>query len=487
MPSRAFLRGRETTGQLQVCVVDDDATNLRLIEHFCAARADLDLVLLEDGRAALKRIEQGDVDLLITDLQMPGVAGGELLDRVKDVAPHVPVLIMTGFGSIEGAVEMLHRGADDYLTKPIQKDTFLHRLDAVLQRVQLAREVERLRDRPQSPLAPLLGQSPEIRAIKHQLPTIARTEVSVLITGESGTGKELVARAIHELSRRATGPFVTINCAAIPENLIESELFGHRRGAFTDAHADTPGLVDSASGGTLFLDEVGDLARSVQVKLLRFLELKEFKPVGAPDVRVADVRIVAATNQDLGEAIGSGRFREDLYYRLAVMPVRLPPLRNRASDIPLLATRFVQRLNERFDKSLYLTSGALTWLASQPWPGNVRELEHVLEQTAVMRDGAVRSQDLSPTADARLRAGPPPEPAMLEPLPSFREAKADVVARFERAYLMRLLQLELGHLSNAARRAGLDRKNLWQLLKRHDLSAEDFKPARVTGAARAPG
>jgi DNA-binding NtrC family response regulator len=468
-----------------VCVVDDDPTNLRLIAHFCSARSDLEVSTLDDGQSALDQIQAGGVDLLITDLRMPGLAGAELLDRAKDAAPHLPVLVMTGFGSVEGAVEMLHRGADDYLTKPIRKETFLHRLDAIVQRVQLAREVDRLRERPQTPLAPLIGQSPEIRSLKHQLPTIARTEVSVLVTGESGTGKELVARAIHELSRRATGPFVTINCAAIPENLLESELFGHRRGAFTDAHADTPGLVESASGGTLFLDEVGDLARSVQVKLLRFLELKEFKPVGAPDVRVADVRIVAATNQDLGQAIHSGRFREDLYYRLAVMPVRLPALRQRASDVPLLATHFVERLNRRFEKSLYLTAGALRWLEDQPWPGNVRELEHVLEQTAVMRDGAIRAQDLSPSADHRVRPTPPPETGLPEPLPRFRDAKAQVLAAFERAYVTRLLQAEKGHLSKAADRAGLDRKNLWQLMKRHDIRAEDFKPARLSESGRA--
>jgi len=234
----------------------------------------------------------------------------------------------------------------------------------------------------------------------------------------------------------------------------------------------------------LFLDEVGELARSVQVKLLRFLELKEFKPVGAPDVRVADVRIVAATNQDLGRAIQSGAFREDLYYRLAVMPVRLPALRQRKSDIPILATHIVERLNARFQKKLYLTAGALRWLQSRDWPGNIRELEHTLEQAAVIGDGAVREEDLAPSDDRTHRA-PEPESSVAAnpPLVAYRDAKAEVLARFEREYLARLLEAEKGHVSNAARRAGVDRKNLWQLMKRHGIRAAEFKPARVPGRA----
>jgi len=484
MGSTSTVRGPDAPDVLRLCVVDDDPTNLRLIRHFCAGRADLEVELLDSADRALERVEAQAVDLLVTDLQMPGLSGEQLLERIKARAPQVPVVIMTGFGSVEGAVEMLHRGADDYLTKPIRRETFLHRLNGVVERVQLARELERLRERPDGPLDPIIGQSAEIRALKHQLPTVARTEVSVLVTGESGTGKELVARAIHQLSRRAEGPFVTVNCAAIPENLLESELFGHRRGAFTDAHADSPGLVESASGGTLFLDEVGELARSVQVKLLRFLELKEFKPVGAPDVRVADVRIVAATNQDLGRAIQSGAFREDLYYRLAVMPVRLPALRQRKSDIPILATHIVERLNARFQKKLYLTAGALRWLQSRDWPGNIRELEHTLEQTAVIGDGAVREEDLAPSDDRTHRA-PEPESSVAAnpPLVAYRDAKAEVLARFEREYLARLLEAEKGHVSNAARRAGVDRKNLWQLMKRHGIRAAEFKPARVPGRA----
>ncbi|NJK90204.1 MAG: sigma-54-dependent Fis family transcriptional regulator [Myxococcales bacterium] len=477
------VRGLSTSPSIRLCIVDDDPTNLRLIEHFCRER-DWELVLVDSADAALEAVESQRVDVLVTDLEMPGTSGEALLREVKRNAPHIPVLIMTSHASIEGAVDILQRGADDYLTKPVRREVFVHRIDLLVERVRLTQEILRLRSREASSLDAIIGQSQALRALKHQLPTVARTEVSVLVTGESGTGKELVARAVHQLSRRASGPFVTVNCGAIPENLLESELFGYRRGAFTDAHADTPGLVETAVGGRCFSTRSASSREVCKSSSLRFLELKEFKPVGSPDVRVADVRIVAATNQDLARAVGSGAFREDLYYRLAVMPLRLPPLRERKSDIPLLATHFVERLNQRFHKRLYLTPDALRWLEAQRWSGNVRELEHVLEKVAVIRDGVIRSDDLRPTTDtdgaSRRRTPSPTTPFVTNDQPprEYRTEKAAVLGQFERDYLLRLLQTEKGHVSRAALRAGLDRKNLWQMMRRHEITAADFKPAR---------
>ena len=327
---------------LNILLADDDRTNLYLLEMFCKEIEDIELSFATDGQKALDQLKRGNVDVLITDLRMPVLSGDELMSSVKLEFPHIPVIIMTGYGSVENAVDYVHRGADDYLTKPLTKEVFIYRLQRVIHQVRLTKEVQRLKNSiRESPLERLLGTSGPMAALKNQLPTLAQTEASVVIYGESGTGKEVVARSIHQLSRRSERPFVTINCGALPENLLEAELFGYRRGAFTDAHGDNPGLVDSADTGTLFLDEIGDISLSVQVKLLRFLELKEYKPVGSPKSRIADVRIIAATNRDLRKAVEEKTFREDLFYRLNVVPVQLSPLRDRGSDIPCSPATFL--------------------------------------------------------------------------------------------------------------------------------------------------
>ncbi len=455
---------------IKVLVADDDRTNLHLLKILVRGREDILLEVAHNGQEALDLIQRGMVDILITDLRMPLVSGDELLTTVKRKYPHIPVIIMTGFGSIEGAVDYLHRGADDYLTKPLTKEVFLHRLDRVKERVVLMKELQQLRSgRASSPIDELLGRSPKMVDLKNQLPTLALTDASVVIYGESGTGKEIVARTLHALSKRSARPFVTVNCGALPETLLESELFGHRRGAFTDAHADAPGLVDAANTGTLFLDEIGEISLGVQVKLLRFLELKEYRPVGSPKSKIADVRIVAATNRDLKKAVEAKSFREDLYYRLNVVPVTLPPLRDRPGDIPLLAATFLERFNRQAGKNVVFGWELYRELERHSWPGNIRELENKVEQIVAMaQSGEVHAQDvmLPVQSDAQGRA---------TPLGSYKEEKEEVLRRFERGYLEALLKAESGHLSNAAKRAGLDRKNLWQLLRKHDLKAGSFK------------
>ncbi len=458
---------------ISVLIADDDKTNLYLLKIFCREQSDVNLVFASNGQEALDLVTEGSVDILITDLRMPVLSGDELMTTVKRDYPHIPVIIMTGYGSIEGAVDYLHRGADDYLTKPLTKEVFLHRLARVMERVTLTKEVQRLKGLRESPIEQIIGKSPKMLHLKSQLPTLAQTEASVVIYGESGTGKEVVARAVHRLSRRSEQPFVTVNCGALPENLLESELFGHKRGAFTDARDDNPGLVGSADGGTLFLDEIGEISLNVQVKLLRFLELKEYKPVGSPESRIADVRIISATNRDLKQGVADKSFREDLYYRLNVVPVLLAPLKERTGDIPLLAATFLERFNQRFGKTLTLSPGAMRKLESYAWPGNIRELENKIEQIVVMtHTGEVTPDDFEIGYG---EAEADKNPLSARDVGSFKEEKETLLRRFEREYVTAVLEAAEGHVTKAAKRAGVDRKNLWQLMKRHDIKAEDFK------------
>jgi transcriptional regulator with PAS, ATPase and Fis domain len=309
--------------------------------------------------------------------------------------------------------------------------------------------------------------------LKNQLPTLAQTESSVVIYGESGTGKEVVARSLHMLSRRTDKPFVTVNCGALPETLLESELFGYRKGAFTDARADTPGLVDSADTGTLFLDEIGEISLSVQVKLLRFLELKEYKPLGSPKSKIADVRIIAATNRDLKKAVAEKTFREDLYYRLNIVPIELPALKDRPGDVTLLATHFLERFNSQFNKNVTIPSHEVfRKLERYSWPGNIRELENKIEQLVVMAtDGTIRPDDVQFGAEALPGFGA----RISEGRRTFREEKEALMRRFEKDYITAVLEQERGHVTRAAERAGIDRKNFWQLMRRHEIDTDEFK------------
>ena len=468
---------------LDIVIADDDRANLRVLSVFCRERPNLRVRLVESGQEALEWVEQGAVDVLLTDLRMPGMSGEELLGAVKDRHAHIPVVVMTGYGTIEGAVELLHRGAYDYLTKPLTRDVFLHRLDRVVEQIKLAAEVRRLERAVAAgeDTRALIGQSPSMLALSRQLPTIASSDASVVIYGASGTGKEVVARTVHRLSHRRERPFVTVNCGALPEALLESELFGHRKGAFTDAHRDHPGLVGAADGGTLFLDEIGEIAPSVQVKLLRFLENKEYRPVGGTHAQIADVRIIAATNRDLHRAVEEGGFRADLYYRLNVVPLTVPELSERQEDIPLLAQHFLAKFNMRFHKRVRFTAGAFESLQRQRWPGNVRQLENRIEQLVVLSaDGTVGAD----AVEARAGGGPHPAPegppsgsgsGPSGPTQPYQAAKAAVLGRFEHRYFTALLEEERGRLKRVAERAGLDRKNLWQILKRNRIDARVYK------------
>lgn len=335
---------------------------------------------------SLSVLEEASIDLLITDLRLPGMGGMELLRHVRASYPQIEILVMTAYGSIETAVEAMRLGAYDYLTKPIDRERFLVIVEKALERHWLASENQQLRDRlvTRAHFEEMIGDSEPMHQVYNLVEMVASSDVTVLLVGESGTGKELVARAIHHKSPRANGPFVTVNCGALPENLLESELFGYEKGAFTGAVGTKMGRFELADGGTLFLDEVGELSLKSQVDFLRVLETKEFRRLGGTKLVKVDTRIIAATNRNLAEAVKQGEFREDLYYRLNVVPIRLPPLRDRRDDIPLLIESFLREFSTQHQREpKEVSREAMRLLRGYSWPGNIRQLRNVIERLVI--------------------------------------------------------------------------------------------------------
>ncbi|WP_438005303.1 sigma-54 dependent transcriptional regulator [Sorangium sp. So ce321] len=414
--------------------------------------------------AALALLEEDEgFDVILTDLNMRGMNGIEVCGRAAEIRPDVPVVVITAFGSIETAVEAIRAGAYDYVTKPVDIETLALALERAIAHHALKAEVRRLRRAVAGPGAfpDLLGRSAAMRRVQDVIERIADADATVLITGESGTGKEVVARALHERSRRKDGPFVAVNCAAVPESLIESELFGHVRGAFTDARTTRSGLFVEANGGTLLLDEIGELPLAVQAKLLRALQERRVRPVGGSAEVPFDARIVAATNRDLDEAVEERRFREDLYYRINVLHVELPPVRARGSDVLLLAQRFLEDCAARSGKEgvIGLSPAAAERLLAYSWPGNVREIQNCIERAvALTRYEEITVDDLP----AKIREHRPShvivaadDPSELVPLEAV-----------ERRYILRVLEAAGGNKTLAARILGLDRKTLHRKLER---------------------
>jgi DNA-binding NtrC family response regulator len=477
-----------TSGQ-RLLVVDDDEDLGGLI---CEVVRELGLeaIPFASARAALDAFDQSSPTLVLTDLMMPEVSGAELLRELKQRNPAIPVLVMSVVNSVEQAVELLKSGADDYLVKPIDFEALRARLEAALRKLTTALdldELEQLIDRSLGASAGLVwGTSKAMLKVAAQVPRIARTNASVLIRGESGTGKEMMARAIHGASRRAREPLVSVSCASIPDGLWEREFFGHVKGAYSDAGAGAPGLVASTGEGTLFLDEVGEIPLAMQAKLLRFLQEKEYRPVGSTTLKQANVRIIAATNRDLVKEIAAGRFREDLYYRLNVLQLELPPLRTRKEDIPHLAGFFLSRYAVEFEKPVDgFSPRAIQRLCSHAFPGNVRELENVVQQALVNAPHAVVLADDLPVGDpavvepsaapARPSSEEPRAPREEElPIPSelpYNDAKRRVCEEFERLYVKAVLAKHEGNVSRAAAAAGLPRKSLARVMARHNLAA----------------
>ena len=429
----------------KILVVDDEA-------NACAALVELltgdgfEVRGAENGVAALAELERFAADVVLTDVKMPEMDGLELLDQVQQRYPEIVVVVMTGFGDVATAVEAMTRGAADYLTKPINFDELIVILRRVLEQRRLAQETTVLRTRlaEERGFSGLIGDSGPMKKVYAVIERVAPSRASVLITGPSGTGKELVACALHERSPRNRGPFIRLHCAALAETLLESELFGHERGAFTGAVARHEGRFQLADGGTLFLDEIGEISPAVQVKLLRFLQEREFERVGGTETISVDVRLIAATNCNLADAVKEGRFREDLYYRLNVVGIDMPPLADRVSDIPLLASHFLARFAEENGRAVSgFSPQALQAIESYSWPGNVRELENAVERAVVMCSGSLILPEHLPRSVA-----PPVE----SDGPSIPGSTLDEIERFT---ILKTLESTRGSTSKAAEILGI--------------------------------
>jgi two-component system response regulator HydG len=443
-------------------LVADDDPGLRESLERTLTREGYRVVLASDGRAALERVQAGGVDLIVTDLRMPGLTGLELLRAAKAIMPDVDVILLTAFGTVEEAVKAMKDGAYDFLTKPFRReqliklvDKALERRDLIEQNKALKKQLEDIRAKGQ-----MIGSSPSFRRMLTLVEQVADSSATILIQGESGAGKELVARAIHERSGRRNGPFVAVNCAALPETLLESELFGYEKGAFTGAAGRKDGRFELANGGTLFLDEVADLSLVTQPKILRMLQEGEFERLGGTRTIQVDVRIVAATNQDLADMVKERRFREDLYYRLNVITVRVPPLRERHEDIRLLAQHYLRVYAAKNGRTLDgFSNEALERLESYRWPGNVRELENLIERMVLLaRKDRIDAEDL-PEEIAGVKR--PPRDAILELV-------GTPLADVEQRLLDETLRITGGNKTQAAKLLGIDVRTVARKLERRE-------------------
>ena len=447
-------------------LIVDDQRNMRTTTALVLRQQGYEVFEAESGEAALSRLLAEPFDVVLTDLKMAPLDGLAVLRGALEVAPSTQVIVMTGYGTVESAVEAMQQGAYDYVSKPFKESELLMRVQRALERRRLLVDVGLFSDefRQRYKLDNLVGRSAPMRELLTKLVRVAPTDVTVLITGESGTGKELIARAIHANSRRATRPFVPVNCAAISETLLESELFGHVKGAFTGAVKLRQGLFEDASGGTFFFDEIAETTPAFQAKLLRVIQEHEIRRVGDNASIPVDVRVIAASNQDLKSAIAEKRFREDLYYRLNVVPLQAPPLRERKEDIPLLAQHFLTRFNQRNGTRRTLTQGALQKMATYDFPGNVRELENVVEQAAALAHGDEIEAD-----EVFLETRPAAQP---EAGASGVRTLAQEVDEAERKAIDASMERNGGTIEKVARELGVSTTTLWRKMKRLGMRKE---------------
>lgn len=446
----------------RILIVDDDPALLRLLSLRLREEGH-EAIAADSGEAALARLDQALPQLVITDLRMGGMDGLALFEAVHRRHPLLPVLMLTAHGTVPDAVRALQRGVFGYLTKPFQAHELMAEVERALAASRTLGADMPGHDAGESWREAILTRSPRMEQVLAEARMVARSDAAVVIQGPSGSGKELLARALHAASPRADGPVVAVNCGAIPENLVESELFGHVKGAFTGAVRDRDGLLVQAHRGTLFLDEIAELPLAAQVKLLRVLQEREVRPVGGQRSTRVDVRVISASHRRLREEVAAGRFREDLFYRLHVVGLELPALAERREDIPLLARHFLASLAQRYAQPVTgFAPGALELLVAAPWPGNVRQLQNVVEKCVVLATGA-----LVPEALVRRAL----EHQAHEVVP-FDEARR----QFERDYLVQLLKLTAGNVSQAARLARRNRTDFYALLGRHQLEAGTFKP-----------
>lgn len=446
-----------------ILVADDDLEMRALLSEMLHSEG-YDAVSVESGEDVLQALEEASHDLLITDVKMGGISGVELLKRVKAAHPGQAIIIITAFGTMEAAIECMKLGALDYVTKPFKTAEFIVVIQKAFEWIRLQQEVVHLRKvvAREQPFLGIIGKSKLMQDVFHLIRKVSESTANLLISGESGTGKEIVARAIHYNSHRENGPFVAINCAAIPETLLESELFGHVRGAFTDARFDKHGMFEEANGGTLFLDEIGEVPLSLQPKLLRSIQEKRVRRVGSTKTIPVDIRIISATNQNLMEEVRNKRFRDDLYYRLNILEVHLPLLRQRKEDIPLLADYFLKKYVDQQGKNKQIvgfTRAVLDLLTEYAWPGNVRELEHVVERAVVLAQKEVIDMDDLPATLTDPEGMPSLETLFSKILP---------LEEMQTEYIRHVVRLTGGNKLKAAQLLDIDRKTLYRRLPNHE-------------------
>lgn len=464
----------------QILVVDDELDLALSCQRLLSSKG-YETSVASNAEEAAQLIQDSEPDLVIADLKMPGMSGMELLEQIKELHPDVQVVMMTAYSTVEDAVEAMRLGAYDFVAKPFTPDHLTVVVEKALAEQVLREENRSLREQLSRHYSfdNIIGRSPAMSQIFDAIRKVADTNINVLITGASGTGKELIARSIHANSRRGSRSFVALNCGALPEHLVESEIFGYERGAFTGAARPKPGLLESAHGGTFFMDEVGELPASLQVKFLRVLQDGKFRRLGSTQEREVDIRVICASNQELERLVDTGKFREDLYYRVNTFTIAIPPLRQRRDDIPLLANHFLAKYREENEIAITgIEPDAMDLLCSHEWKGNVRELEHVIERAMVLANGEKITVAELPQSLQSVPVGQTATPQQYMDLP-FKEAKAHLVEDFERRYIGEVLRKYQGNISRAAWHSGIDRRSLHRLLAKYGMDATELARGTV--------
>jgi DNA-binding NtrC family response regulator len=458
-----------------ILVVDDEIDMQRLLKRSLEPELECRVETASSGEMALKMLADERFDLVLADIKMPGMDGLELLQLIKREAPDITVVMMTAYGSIDTAVVAMKKGAYDFITKPFDRDEILLKLEKALERSTLLKANIRLQKECGNfnVFQDLVGKNTRMKQVYETIQTVAKTDLTVLITGETGTGKDLASRAVHALSPRSQGPFIAVNCPTVPEQILESELFGYKKGAFTHATQNRRGLFEEAHKGSIFLDEIGDISPTIQTKLLRVLQEKEIKPLGDTRSIQVDVRIIASSNQNLSEKISTNEFREDFFYRLNVLSIEMPPLREHAEDIPLIANHLLEKHCSELNKPLKKLSPELIELfLKRPWVGNVREMENVIIQGILFST----ADEIAPR-DVDFDTNLPEEPYMeqsFQQLP-YKKAKEKTLQRFNFDYIGSLLADSNGNVTQAARSCGLERQALQQIMRRYGIKADFFR------------
>jgi len=463
----------------RVMIVDDEPDMLNMLKLVLGKKCDCEVITAGSGKLALEQMETVHPDVVVSDIKMPDLDGLTLLKKIGELDPTVSVVIMTGYGTIDMAVQALKDGAYDFLEKPFERDHIVRVVNNCLERTSLLRTNRRLQEQLKNLSLPegFVGQSPALKKVLELIARVADTDATVLIRGESGTGKELAARALHNVSNRKHRPMVTVNCPALPEHILESELFGYSKGAFTGAMQEKKGLFLEAHGSTIVLDEIADIPVAIQTKLLRVLQEKEIQPLGQNKTIKVDVRVVASTNQDLEAKIRAGEFREDLFYRLNVVTITMPNLEEMREDVPLLVHHFISHYKKQYHRSdLTFTPETLQHLFQRKWPGNVRELRNTVKRLVLLAEsGKVNLDDLPLPCSERAGGEPGKDPFEALYTTPYNDAKNVVISEFSVRYLKNLLHRHSGNVTAAAADCGIERQALQRLMRRYDIVSSDFK------------